>query len=419
MTYTISSTAVGTGASILSVKTTSYSVLLSDAGSVIPVDVTSNLVDIILPAASVGFCITVEDSKGLATALKPITVAVAKVGSAKLNGVSLGEINIIEANTSITLISNGVDWYTMGGLIWQTTISLQVSRGLFFGGSTGSAVNAIDYIQMATTNNSSTFGELATAATEAGACSSATRSIIAGGGDTKVSIEYVTLATTGNSTSFGNLVGTTGTSGCVGLSSSTRGVFRHGNYGGTFTNVLSYITIASTGNSTDFGDAISTPTNSASVTSPTIGVFSGGKTASSTYTNVIGYITIATVGNETDFGDLITAVNYICGMSSSTIGIMGGGNDGSNYHNVLQYITIASLGNSTDFGDLSIKCFRAAGCSSKIKGIVQLGYNTAGAARTNIIEYVIIATLGNSVDFGDLTAARSDTAGTSGCHGGI
>ena len=64
-------------------------------------------------------------------------------------------------------------------------------------------------------------------------------------------IDSVTIATTGNSTNFGNVTVArryvTGTSGTV------RGVFCSG-YSTDYDNTIDYVTIATAGNATDFGD---------------------------------------------------------------------------------------------------------------------------------------------------------------------
>ena len=69
-----------------------------------------------------------------------------------------------------------------------------------------------------------------------------------------VTIEHVTIASTSNTTDFGDLTVARGRVG--GLSNGTRGVFGNGMlYAGGNNNTLDYITIASTGDATDFGDA--------------------------------------------------------------------------------------------------------------------------------------------------------------------
>ena len=62
---------------------------------------------------------------------------------------------------------------------------------------------------------------------------------------------YITIATTGNSTDFGDLTETKSALGA--LASNTRGV-----WGGGYSNknVIEYVTIATTGNGTDFGDLL-------------------------------------------------------------------------------------------------------------------------------------------------------------------
>ena len=64
-------------------------------------------------------------------------------------------------------------------------------------------------------------------------------------------IEYVTIATTGNTTDFGDLTGTRFD--MTGSSNQTRGVICGGSAPG-LTGVIDSLEIASTGNSVDFGD---------------------------------------------------------------------------------------------------------------------------------------------------------------------
>ena len=66
-------------------------------------------------------------------------------------------------------------------------------------------------------------------------------------------MEYITIASTGNSTDFGDL--TSARQQGSAASGSTYGVFAGGN-DGSFTNVMDYVTISSTGNATDFGDLV-------------------------------------------------------------------------------------------------------------------------------------------------------------------
>jgi hypothetical protein len=67
-------------------------------------------------------------------------------------------------------------------------------------------------------------------------------------------IQYITIATTGNTTDFGDLP-TSSNYSITGTSSPTRGLFM-GGFGSSQANVINYITIASIGDAADFGDLI-------------------------------------------------------------------------------------------------------------------------------------------------------------------
>jgi hypothetical protein len=75
--------------------------------------------------------------------------------------------------------------------------------------------------------------------------------LFGGGTGSNNVIEYITIASTGNSTDFGDL--TVGRYGLSGTSNATRGIFGGGDTG-SLSNIIDYVTIASTGNATDFGD---------------------------------------------------------------------------------------------------------------------------------------------------------------------
>jgi hypothetical protein len=201
------------------------------------------------------------------------------------------------------------------------------TRGLWAGGNpTVGVVNVIQYITIATTGNSTSFGDLTTSRCFISACASPTRAVFAGGGNfsssPQTTMDYVTTATTGNATDFGDL-STASARIAVGVcSSSTRGLFAAvgGTYGNANSNVIEYITIATTGNSTDFGDlTISTAGNRNSSTSSNVrGLFAGGGDGA---TNVISYVTIASIGNATDFGDLLNLWDGAGGLSNCHGGV--------------------------------------------------------------------------------------------------
>ena len=248
------------------------------------------------------------------------------------------------------------------------------TRALFASGySSPAPVNTIEYVTIATTSNSTDFGDLITSRRDLGACSSSTRALFGGGtttGSTSATnvIEYVTIATTGNAVNFGTL--TQARRSVSSCSSSTRGIWAGGyvtNSPATWTNRIDFVTIATTGNATTFGDLTVIRASLSSCSSPIRGLFAGGQ--SPTFTNTIDYITIISTGNATDFGDLSVTRAYVASCSNSTRGVFGGGSSPTVF-NTIDYVTIASTGNALDFGDLlSISYYTGGGCSDSHGGI--------------------------------------------------
>ena len=222
--------------------------------------------------------------------------------------------------------------------------------------------NRIDSFPIATTGNSTDYGNLTgDFGSYTASCASTTR-VLTGGGNGKA-IDYFTVATTGSASDFGDMTVSAGSRSA--LSNSTRGVWG-GSYGPT--NVIDYVTIASTGNATDFGNLTASLSSPTACSSPTRGVFAGGFTSSRS--NVIQYITIASTGNATDFGDLVLARRSLAGSSSSTRGVFSGGTTGaSDRKNEMDLVTIASTGNASNFGDLTRYGYGLGGTSSGHGGL--------------------------------------------------
>ena len=309
--------------------------------------------------------------------------------------------------------------------------------------SNANFANTIDYIDIASTGNSTDFGNLTASRTLMGACSSLTRCVFAGGnvnrnvgsydGTRSNEMQYITIASTGNATDFGDLGNAR--DGVAGFSNTTRGVFAGGGAGNNFVFTryveLEYITIASTGNITDFGDLTVARQDLAGCGSSTRGISAGGGDSSGNAKNEIDYVTIASTGNATDFGNLSTTGWSLGGASNSTRGVFFGRNinqamsSSSHFKNNIDYITIASTGNATDFGDLTgNRCLVSAAASdTRACCFGGAGQNQSasndGLTERDFIEYVTIASTGNSTDFGNLTDARMGTASASGAHGGL
>ena len=143
-----------------------------------------------------------------------------------------------------------------------------------------------------------------------------------GGGEVSgavTAIQYVNVDSTGDAESFGDLL--TATSEQTSCASRTRGIFFRSGPGNNY--VMTYVTIANTGEtSATFGDMAQPMGQRAGCASSTRGLVGGGLLAPNTQNNHIDYITFSTTGNATDFGDT-TYDSYLCGACSDSHGGLG------------------------------------------------------------------------------------------------
>ena len=206
------------------------------------------------------------------------------------------------------------------------------TRGIWAGGydvdnkpATNIGLNTIDYVTIATAGNAADFGDMVRQDGSSDTTFSkfttanSTRGLIAGGynsGGEQDEITYITIATTGNSTYFGDLTAVSAFGGS-GASSSTRGILTVGGTPGPH-NRIDFVTIATTGNATDFGDLTLARRYAQGVSNKTRAVFITGYTGSDT--NLIDFVTIASTGNATDFGDNDREDNYGNGATSDSHG---------------------------------------------------------------------------------------------------
>ena len=295
-------------------------------------------------------------------------------------------------------------------------------RGVIAGGTTGSAVNTIQYVTIATTGNSSDFGDLSHTRYSSASVSSSTRGVVLGGtpGSTvSKAIYYMSISSTGNAFDFGDMTDTH--SQLKGVSDEIRGVVTFGST--PVSDTLEFITIASKGNSSIYGGKLTVPTGRKQLgtcSSPTRGLFAGGRDSGNTVLNSIDYITIQTQGNAQDFGDLVDLQFGQGGCSSNTRGIFAGGKDPA-FTNRIDYVTLASLGDAIDFGDLARTEMFMSGTSNGIRGIFAGGVNDTPSSdtRKDSIDYITIASKGNAADFGNLLAAIESPTAFSDSHGGL
>jgi len=295
----------------------------------------------------------------------------------------------------------------------------QPQRAVVAGGY--ATVASMDYFEITTLGDAADFGDLTiSAGGMRNGCGSSTRGIFFGGGDGSGvvldKLQYITLASTGNSTEFGDM--STEKREPMSLSNSTRAI----SAGTTsdYNNTLEYVTIASVGNTTDFGDMNSSQVVAAGhgAASTTRGLLGGGYKNGTGHINFIQYLTIGSTGNTVDFGDATIVRFKQAGFSNNTRAIWAGGEvAGSNLTNVIDYVTIASTGNAQDFGDLLANIRMTTGTASPTRGVITAGRNADDD--TNVIQYVTIASTGNSQDFGDLVITNRHRGATSQAHGGL
>ncbi len=294
-------------------------------------------------------------------------------------------------------------------------------RGFFGGGYQATPAGnskRVSYIEIATTGNSVSFGELTAGRQKCASFASATRGICAGGKtpSNTTAIDYIVTSSQGGASDFGDLI-VANKPDNTGVSDSTRGM-TGGGENPAVNNTIEYVTMASTGGASEFGDLMMSAGSICAMSSPTRGIWAGG--ADPAVYNSIQYITIQTTGNAIDFGDLIAATKSAGGCSSPTRGLIMGGQAPADT-NVISYITMATIGNATDFGDLTVSCRALYTFSSKTRGISGGGEDApASPYLRNHIDYVTIAATGNATDFGDIvTSAAGWGAGCSDSHGGL
>ena len=301
-------------------------------------------------------------------------------------------------------------------------------RALLGGGHNPSgATNHIFQLSIQSQGNTEDFGDLTYVRWIPAPSSSSTRGVWSGGGGYNPGsptgsyvnfIDFVTIATPANATDFGDQTAEKGYH--AGLSNETRGIIA-GGYNDSVgkIDVIEYITIATAGNAQDFGDLTAARMQLAAAGSPTRGLFFGGAANPNVNSDVVDYITIATTGNAQDFGDMTSTTKYGNATSSNTRAIYGGGlapND-TTYVNTIEFFTIATLGNGTDFGDLTVNRSTTPGATSNnIRGIFAGGF---APGNLNSIDFVTIATTGNASDFGDITQSRGQNGDFSDVHGGL
>ena len=226
----------------------------------------------------------------------------------------------------------------------------------------------MEYVVFSSGGGSNDFGDHRLMAGGSGAAighaADGVRGLLAGGYIAPVNlstIDFINIATTGDSSEFGEFDdGSTG--GYTPMASPTRAVFARAGQG------INYINFTTGGKTQVFGDmkGDSRTGHIASCSSSTRGLMLGGEAPSRV--NTITYITLNTLGNGTDFGDLTAVRNDQDAVASKTRGFVVGGSTGSTT-NLIDFVTIASTGNASYFGDLTQARTQPSSCSDVHGGL--------------------------------------------------
>ena len=332
-------------------------------------------------------------------------------------------------------IYNGEAWWEIN----STSPDEQTggTRGVVLGGysTPNNGSNMIGHINIASTGNEiDSGGDLLNARYGMGALADRTRGLAFGGRNdpspaaSEDVIQFMTISTGNNAIDFGDLLSGQGWSQNAGCSNRTRGIIGGGYQNPQSTsnkNIISFVTIQSLGNAIDFGDLTSARGALASASSPTRGLFIGGRTGPGNDDKVttIDFVTTSTTGNAADFGDLRTATSHFCGFSNAIRAVSGQGYQGPGYTsrvNAMEFMTMASLGNSIDFGDATRANSTPGSASSSTRGVMIGGGKSPTPYGTTVMDYVEIMSEGDAIDFGDLVDDQSEgLAATSNGHGGL
>ena len=166
---------------------------------------------------------------------------------------------------AVTIASSGnaFDFGDMSTYVNNTANLASSTRGIMAGGTISpTRTNIIQFVTISTSGNTVDFGDLVDHGDGASSLmyngvgySNSTRGIIHGGRDVNNNnnntIQFITIATTGNSSDFGDTA--VAAAHQMGGSSPTRGVVGAG-FNPSITNAMEFVNIMSLGNASDFGD---------------------------------------------------------------------------------------------------------------------------------------------------------------------
>ena len=220
--------------------------------------------------------------------------------------------------------SNGIDFNDLTQARMDFSGMSNQTRGVFAGGTNNpgggwTSYNIIDYVTIASAANAVDFGDIAAGASSqpgSNGAASPTRGVFASGSQ-QADISMITIASTGNTTNWGDMNMGNAT---VGSDSNAIRVIYAGAYNST---KIKYSTIATGGDAVDFGDTTVKKYIPAVAASSTRACIAGGKQQPSpnAMENSIEYVQIMSEGNSVDAGDLTQSVYNCQGLSNGHGGL--------------------------------------------------------------------------------------------------
>ena len=175
-----------------------------------------------------------------------------------MGGYNPSTVNIIDY-VEIQTLGNALDFGDLAVVRESFSGLASPTRAITSGGMTPSIQSRIDFFTMSSKGNSVRFGNLTSEVRGNGSLASQVRGIMGGGtrvpsSGTEINIiNYITIASEGDASDFGDL--TRKARKPAGLSNATRGIFANGYIAPSLHNTMDFITISTTGNAQDFGDA--------------------------------------------------------------------------------------------------------------------------------------------------------------------
>lgn len=350
------------------------------------------------------------------------------------NGIKIAGASPVQGYTAATSApssgnANGDYWWDTGNdklyQYWDsefraitTTVPANDShigdRGIWGGGNILTSPNyadAIFYVDITSTSNSSSFGTLRARSSSLSGTQGEGRGLWLGGneqGSITNKIDYISTATTGNAQAQGSLA-----SSYYNMATASNGTTALMSGGSMVGGTVNQLTIATGTGTSSFGSLSDSRGNLCAASDGTTAFFIGGY-VNSAASNTIDSVAIATAGNATDWGDSTVSVNGMGGngaCANTSRVIHGGGYVSGSPNNYIAYFDTSSAGNATDFGDNTENQAWNSWVANETRAVVAGGYT---GSRSSSIKYVTIDTPGNASSFGSIGYGNDSQGSLSG-----